>query len=162
MLTAEQIIKTLGLVPLKEEGGMMLRTYESEERAGTSPAATAIYYLLSGNAFSHLHRLSADEIYHFYLGDPVDLYYIDSIGSVTHIVLGQNLLSGQVPQAVVPKGTWQGSRLAEGGTAALLGTTMSPGFTQESYEHANAEEILLQFPELEDVVRLLTGPVTYC
>lgn len=161
MLTAEKIIEILGLVPLEEEGGMVRATYASEERIGNGPAGTAIYYLLSGKAFSHLHRLSADEVYHHYLGDAVDLYYIDREGRLEHRVLGPDLLAGQLPQVVVPKGAWQGSCLAQGGSWALLGTTMSPGYRQENYVHADARQLLDEYPAYEEVIHRLTGQVLY-
>ena len=161
MLKAEQIIDILKLAPLEEEGGMVRSTYESEARLDGGPAGTAIYYLLSQNAFSHLHRLPADEIYHHYLGDPVDLYYIRGDGELAHIVLGPDLLRGQVPQALVPKGTWQGSRLAAGGSVALLGTTMCPGYTRQGYQHADREALLRRFPQHAEIVDMLTGEVVY-
>lgn len=160
-MTAKEVIEILGLIPLTEEGGMVRSTYESAERYGDGPLGTAIYYLLSGEGYSHLHRLDADEVYHHYLGDPVDLHYIDGSGRHTHVVLGKDLAAGQVPQAVVPKGTWQGSCLSPGGAWALLGTTMAPGYTDKMYEHADAAALKAAYPALSDVIDSLTGTVKY-
>ena len=68
-MTADNIIRALGLEPLPREGGLTAQTYLSHFSIDGQPAGTAIYYLLRGNAFSHLHRLTGDEMYHFYLGD---------------------------------------------------------------------------------------------
>lgn len=161
MLQAKEIVKALGLSPLPQEGGMYRQTYVSAETVGGRPAATAIYFMLAKNAYSHLHRLPADEVYHHYLGDPVELTLIDSQGGLTKITLGKDLAAGQVPQAVAPRGTWQGSRLAPGGTLALLGTTMAPGFTDDMYEHADADALCRQYPQLEKDIRRLTGETRF-
>ena len=66
MLSAEDVIQALGLTPLAGEGGMVAETYSSEELYENRRCGSAIYYMLTGDAFSHLHMLSADEIWHFY------------------------------------------------------------------------------------------------
>lgn len=154
----QEIIDTLGLAPLPEEGGMHRQTYLSAEALPDGrPVGCAIYYLLSRDAFSHLHLLDADEVYHFYMGDPVELTQISADGTVTKTVLGGDLLAGQVPQLLVPKGVWQGSRLVPGGSFALMGTTMSPAYTQSGYTHGGRALLLEKFPHLGDVIESLTG-----
>ncbi len=161
MLQAEDIVKMLDLAPLPEEGGMYRQTYASGETASGGPAATAIYFMLTENSYSHLHRLPADEVYHHYMGGPVELTLIDNSGKLTKITLGKDLAAGQVPQVVAPKGTWQGSRLAPGGAYALLGTTMAPGFTADMYEHADADALCGQYPQLAEEIRALTGETKF-
>ena len=160
-ITAQEIIAHLRLSPLPGEGGMSLQTYISDKKIGDEPGGTAIYYLLTGEAFSHLHRLTGDEMYHFYLGDPVELTELLPDGSVKTTVLGSDLLGGQSVQHLVPAGHWQGSRLAAGGNWALMGTTMCPGYTDACYEHGDASELLAQYPEAEDRIALLTGEAKY-
>ena len=73
-LTEEEVIELLGLVPLEGEGGMAAETWRSTVMTqGGETAGTAIFYFLRGRAFSHLHRLTGDEMYHFYLGDAVEM-----------------------------------------------------------------------------------------
>lgn len=160
-MTAEQVIEALGLVPLDIEGGLVLETYRSEARTESGEAAgSAIYYMLRDDTFSHLHRLTGDEIYHFYLGDPVELVELTAQGEVRKTVLGSDILNGQCPQHLVPAGNWQGSHLKEGGRFALLGTTMCPAYRQDGYEHGNAEKLLREYPEAAEEIRLFTGKVT--
>ena len=160
--SAEQVIEALGLVPLEQEGGLVLETYRSSAKTQNGDAAgTAIYYLLRGSSFSHLHRLSGDEMYHFYLGDPVVLTELLPDGSVKRTILGTGIPDGERPQHLVPGGNWQGSRLAEGGSWALLGTTMCPGYRQEEYEHADAAMLCAQYPAAAEEIRRLTGQVEY-
>ena len=161
-MTAEQVIKVLGLIPLKGEGGLVKETYRSAWKTESGEAAgTAIYYFLRGNAFSHLHRLTGDEIYHFYLGDPVELTELLPDGGVRRTVLGSDITGGETVQYLVPGGNWQGSRLRPGGEWALLGTTMCPGYRQEEYEHGDPEVLLKMYPAAEEEIRKLTGKVTY-
>lgn len=140
---------------------MFRRTWQSRQELNGRPMGTAIYFLLTANSYSHLHRLPADEVYHFYLGDPVELHLIDPCGQVHRIVLGTDLANGQVPQAVAPAGWWQGSRVVPGGQYALLGTTMSPGYADEDYEHAGADALKTQYPNAAEVIDLLTGDPIY-
>ena len=160
-VTAQELIARLGLSPLSEEGGMCLQTYISDKKIGDEPGSTAIYYLLTGEAFSHLHRLTGDEVYHFYLGDPVELTELLPDGTVKTTVLGQDILGGQAVQHLVPAGNWQGSRLMDGGSWALMGTTMCPGYTNECYEHGDAKALKEQYPEAEGAIARLTGEAKY-
>jgi predicted cupin superfamily sugar epimerase len=59
-----------------------------------------------------------------------------------------------VPQLVVPAGTWQGSRLAEGGAWALLGTTVSPGFDYADYERGDRAALAAGWPPWAEAISL--------
>ena len=157
-LTAEQVIEKLGLVPEPVEGGLFLSTYRSVVKTSDGKiAGSAIFYMLRGDAFSHFHKLSGDEIYHFYLGDPVELVELTPDGECRKTLLGSDLLGGESLQHLVPAGNWQGACLAEGGKWALLGTTMCPGFSREGYEHGDAETLLEKYPSAKGEIMRLTG-----
>ncbi len=165
-MTAEEIMRLLGLKPLPREGGCYIETYRSEdlvpqmalpERYGGDKAlSTAIYYFLTPDTFSALHRLPTDEIYHFYLGDPVELVQLRPDGSGSVTVLGTDLAAGMRPQVVAPNGVWQGSRLRPGGRFALMGTTMAPGFDPEDYQAGAREDLLRTHPQFRDLIQALT------
>jgi hypothetical protein len=158
-LGARELIERLGLEPLPGEGGHFLQTWRAEdsldasalpERYGRSkPLGTAIYYLLSDlpDSFSALHRLPTDEVYHFYLGDPVELLLLRPGGASETLLLGPDLRAGERVQLVVPRGVWQGSRLRPGGRWALLGATMAPGFDPLDFELGRAAELGAGWPE---------------
>jgi predicted cupin superfamily sugar epimerase len=166
MLTAEELIAALDLQPLPREGGYYRETYRSPDRlpAAVLPdyygvdkmASTAIYYLLTADTFSAMHRLPTDEIFHFYLGSPVEMLQLWPNGQGQMVTLGPDLLAGQSPQVIVPRGVWQGSLLAAGGSYALLGTTMAPGFDFADYEAANAERLANEYPAFVDFIRRLS------
>jgi predicted cupin superfamily sugar epimerase len=156
MTTAAEIITHLNLRPLPREGGLYRETYRSDLQGPNGRAAgTAIYYLLTPDTFSALHRLAYDEVFHFYLGDPVEMLQLDpKSGEGRVVTLGSDLLAGQQPQVVVPRGVWQGSRLKPGGSFALLGTTMAPGFDFADYEAGN-ERLADVFPAFAERIRRL-------
>ncbi len=168
MLIPQQIIDHLGLEPLHEEGGLFIQSYCSPETIsrehlperyqGDKPFGTAIYYLLTAevDSFSALHKLPTDEMYHFYLGDPVELLQLHPDGTSRRVILGQDLLAGQQVQHLVPHGVWQGSHLIPGGNFALLGTTMAPGYTPEDYVAGVAGELITQYPDQAELIRQLT------
>src|SRR5262245_48316309 len=145
MVTAEALIERLKLQPHPKEGGFFRETYRAGESSTATalPArygaarnhSTAIYYLLTPTTFSALHRLKSDEVFHFYLGDPVRMLQLAPDGSGQTVVLGQDVLAGQQVQTMVPHGVWQGSLLEPGGKFALLGCTVAPGFDYADYEH---------------------------
>jgi predicted cupin superfamily sugar epimerase len=140
LTNAEDVIALLELRPLPGEGGFFRQTYAQRSVvAGAPPLTTAIYYLVTPDAFSSLHRLNHDELFHFYLGDPCEMVtYVD--GRQPEIaILGQDLRAGMTVQQIVPAGTWQGTRLRAGGRFALMGTTMTPGFDPDGFELATAD-----------------------
>jgi predicted cupin superfamily sugar epimerase len=138
MITSEFLKNHLGLQPLPGEGGFFIETYRSksvipaavlpQEYAGDRAVGTAIYYLITRENFSAMHMLPGDEIFHFYLGSPVQMLQLHPDGRGELTILGPELDKGMVCQVRVPGLTWQGSRLLESGEFALLGTTMAPGF----------------------------------
>jgi predicted cupin superfamily sugar epimerase len=166
MVTAEEIINLLKLKPLSNEGGYFVETYKSDEvlsrstlpeRYGSDRSlSTAIYYLLTPDSASLLHRLKSDEVIHFYLGDPVTMLQLHPDRSSEVITLGSDLKAGERPQVVVSRNVWQGMCLVDGGKFALLGTTVAPEFTFEDFELGNRRGLIEKYPASSDLIQLLT------
>ena len=57
---------------------------------------------------------------------------------------------------VVPKNTWQGMYLLDGGSYSLLGTTVAPGFDFSDYEDGKREELLRAYTDHETLIKRLT------
>ena len=165
-LNAEDLKRLLHLVPLSIEGGYFFESYRSSDvlpaealparYGGPRRACTAIYYLLTENTFSEMHRVASDEIFHFYLGDPVEMLQLWPDGSSQRLLIGTDLKQGMRPQVVVPAGIWQGSHLAPGGRLALLGCTVSPGFEYEDYESGLRNLLSEQYPQARELITALT------
>ncbi|WP_055494516.1 cupin domain-containing protein [Streptomyces sp. TP-A0356] len=147
-MTPEDLVAHYGMEPIPREGGRFRQTWEGAERPDGRPEGTAIVALLTAapDDYSALHRLPSDEVWHFYLGDPLELLLLAPDGAARTVVLGPDLLGGQHVQFTVPAGTWMGGRVAEGGSWTLFGCTMAPGFTYGAYEHGDAAELTARYP----------------
>ena len=160
LMTADKIKALLRLEPHPVEGGFFRRTYTSagtvELPHGVRAQGTAIYYLLEPGTFSEMHVLSSDEIFHFYLGDPVEMLQLHPDGRSAVITLGSDLQAGQHVQLVVPAGVWQGTRLIGDGKVALLGCSVTPGFDFADYRNASFAELAEKWPAEAERIRKLT------
>jgi hypothetical protein len=103
-----------------------------------------------------MHVLASDEIFHFYLGDPVEMLQLYQDGSSATFVLGQDLMDDQHVQLVVPSGVWQGTRLVGDGRVALLGCSVTPGFDFADYRNGSYAELSEKWPEQAERIRALT------
>lgn len=164
---AQDIARRLGLEP-HPEGGFYRETYASElQVAGRElgvvgekrALATAIYYLLTPDTFSEMHRLDADEVWHHYQGDPVEQLQLRDDGEDRGgvVLLGQDLEAGERPQLLVPRAVWQGSRVLPGRHGyALCGTTMAPAFSFDGYEAGKRADLTARFLEHRELIAALT------
>lgn len=161
----KEIIKLLDLKPLEIEGGYFKETYRSDDSIpkdilpswyrSSRCFSTAIYYLLTPDNFSAIHKVNSDELFHFYLGDPVEMLLLYPDGKGRKAVLGQDIKRGQQVQMVVPRGVWQGAVLQEGGGFALLGTTVSPGFEYEDFIPGEKDLLTKEYPEhVPEIIKL--------
>lgn len=164
-MTPDDLIKLLDLKPHPAEGGFFRETYRSGDRLPTGvlprfrqdkAASTCIYYMLTPQTFSALHRLQTDEIFHFYLGDAVQMLQLLPDGCGRVLTMGQDLAAGQSPQVIVPANVWQGSSLKPGGRFALLGCTVAPGFDFADYETGARQTLAAQYPTFAEHIRRLT------
>ncbi|MDR0893914.1 MAG: cupin domain-containing protein [Prevotellaceae bacterium] len=131
------IIHELNMRP-HPEGGYYKETYRSAETLTTDDGrtrnlSTAIYYLMCDNNISHLHRIKSDEVWLFHQGEPVELIIIEQ-NNLRIELLGNNLTTGERPQAVAPAGSWFGARIKNRKGHALVSCTVAPGFVFEDFE----------------------------
>ena len=89
-LTLDDLKKYLNLIPLVQEGGLIGFPYVSDEtiKAGTlknrdtdRPLCGTIYYVLTRNSFSRMHKLVTDEIWYYHAGPALKMLLIDLIGN---------------------------------------------------------------------------------
>ena len=181
-ITAQRVIELLQLQPHPEEGGYFRETYRSDERipsdalptryvaptqtgAGRSHA-THIYYLLTPETYSQLHLVESDEAFHFYLGDPIEQLRLQPDGSHETVLIGCDLEAGHRPQSIVPRGVWQGARLAPlmgepaettTGTFgfALVGCSVAPGFDFADYRGPGRALLIERYPEARAMIERL-------
>lgn len=146
------------------EGGYFKETYRSgdcfdnEKNLQEFPIgrnySTSIYFLLTQNNFSAFHRIKSDEIWHFYDGHTIEIFYFET--GLKRILLGNSPENGEVFQAVVPACCWFASRVLNNAPFGLVGCTVSPGFDFQDFEMAERNILLKEFPEHSELICSLT------
>lgn len=131
-MRAQEIVELLGLEP-HPEGGFYRQNFADAVPGGRAHS-TAIYYLLEGGAQGRWHRVDSAEVWHFYAGAPLRLSLSPDAHSVTEMLLGPDLVAGQRPQVVIPRGEWQAAECL--GDWTLVGCTVAPGFDFALFEMA--------------------------
>lgn len=147
------------------EGGWYRETYRAAEQIAGSALperfggdrcfSTAIYFLLEPGDFSALHRIKADELWHFYSGSSVLVHRIDPDGSYQRLQLGPHLAAGEQFQLVIPAGCWFGAEPIGNGHA-LVGCTVAPGFDFADFELAERAQLISRYAQHKDLITRLT------
>jgi len=161
----KEIIETLGLQP-HPEGGYFKETYRSsgvipqkslpDSFQGSRHYSTCIYYLLQSGDFSAFHKIRQDEIWHFYIGSPIDLYSISEDGHLTRTVVGNDINKDQIPQFVVPKNYWFAATVTLKDGFSLVGCTVAPGFDFKDFTLASREHLTKLFPQHSEIIKRFT------
>lgn len=156
--SAEEVARLLQLEPLKPEGGFFRRAAESETRwPGTDRRAfSVIYFLVTPEGFSALHRLGTDETWCFHAGDSLESLRLAPDGSGQVVRLGVNLGARESPMNVVPAHTWQGTRLVSGGRWALGSCVVAPEFVWSDFVLAERSALLASHPQFSEMIMALT------
>lgn len=169
-LSASYWIDKLALDP-HPEGGFYRQTYQSTLLlphtalpagfGGDRSASTAIYFLLEGDNFSAFHRIPADEMWHFYTGDPLSVHVLDGDGEYRELRLGPEPDRGECFQCVVPGDCWFASSLTAPHGFALVGCTVSPGFDFVDFAMADRADLIAAYPQHRDLITRFTriGPI---
>ncbi len=166
--SAAEIIEKLHLLP-HPEGGFYRETYRCSEqiradaldvRYGAARSiCTSIYFLLTREAFSAMHRVKSDEIYHFYLGSSLEMLLLNPDGTHEIVSIGADIAAGQRPQFVIPKGVWQGSRVVgspDYPDYTLVGATVAPGFEFADFELGERSQLVKEYPDQKKLITALT------
>jgi predicted cupin superfamily sugar epimerase/uncharacterized protein (DUF952 family) len=143
---------------LPVEGTLYRQTWQSTEcTAEGTPLGTAMIGLFcqQPESLSRFHKLTYDEVWHHYQGDALELHLIHPDGLEQQVILGQAIGLGELTQFVVPAGVWQAGRVVAGGSYALYGCTMAPGFHIECFQAATATELCRLFPRAKEIITQL-------
>ncbi len=145
----------LGLEP-HPTCGFVAETYRSTARVdvdglaggfdGTRPVGSALYFLVTPEANIKLHRIRNDQLYHHYLGDPLEVLLLLPDGRTEVRLVGDDLRAGMRPQLLIPGGTFHTSRLPDGGWA-LLASTEWPGVEPTDVEQGDIEQLASSHPD---------------
>jgi predicted cupin superfamily sugar epimerase len=164
MKSIQQLIHQFKLLP-HPEGGWYAETYRSKHLipkeslpagfSGDRAMSTAIFFLLEQGNYSAFHRIQSDECWHFYAGDPLDIFILEPGGSLKIVLLGNNPEAGHLFQYVVPAKCWFASRPAAGSQFCFVGCTVSPGFDFADFELAESIKLIDEYPAHEALIREL-------
>ena len=96
-LTADEIRALLKLEPNATCGFVQL-TYVSTQSiavgglpppfADARPMGSALYFMVTPTAPVRLHRIRNDQLYHYYLGDPLEVFLLHADGTSDRIIVG--------------------------------------------------------------------------
>ena len=162
-LDADEVKAVLGLEP-HPTCGFVAETYRSSDRvpvdgiagfAGSRPVGSALYFLVTPDANIRLHRIRNDQLYHHYLGAPLEVLLLHEGGRSEIRVVGGDLRAGMRPQLLIPGGTFHTSRLPAGGWA-LLASTEWPGVEPPDVEQGDPERLAATHPDAAGWLRALS------
>lgn len=163
--TAQTYIDTLQM-QAHPEGGFFKETYrcplQMDVAQGDSgilvqrSVSTGIYFLLEEHNFSAFHKIQSDEMWHFYAGQALEVLELNAHGELCCTRLGPDILNGEVHQYVVKANTWFASRVAAGGSFALVGCTVAPGFDFADFCLADRATLVAEFPQYSHLITGLT------
>lgn len=136
------------------EGGYFKEIYRASVMHDDRNIATSIYFLLKRGDVSHLHRLTADEIWYYHQGDALKVTVIDKDGNLTEHLLGPNAEHGESLQLIIPAGSIFGSEPM--GEYSLVGCMVSPGFDFKDFELFTTSQLLAMYPQFEEILRRLS------
>jgi predicted cupin superfamily sugar epimerase len=157
---AAQLVQQLRLEP-HPEGGFFRQLFQSSDSVtpadgrGTRAAITTIYFLLPRHDVSRWHRVSSDEVWHFYEGAPLEIWTatpnltdlsVSRLGPIDDVA---------APVTVVPAGWWQAAKPT--GDYSLVGCTVAPGFEFADFVLARdvdsyASALKSRYPEIADLL----------
>jgi uncharacterized protein len=122
-VTAEEIRALLKLEPNKT-CGFVRETYETYKSdltiapgglpapfADGRPLGTALYFMVTPQAPVKLHRIDNDQLYHYYLGDPIEVLLLRENGVSELVVVGPNIVGGHLVQLFIPGNTFHTARI---------------------------------------------------
>ena len=124
MTESEKLINILDMKP-HPEGGYFSESFRDQENN-----VSLIYYLLKKGQRSHWHRLTKNEILHFYKGDPLTVYTSKDGIDFNSITIGVDSNF----HFIVEANNWFAMRSV--GEYSLIGCTVAPGFDYTDFELA--------------------------
>ena len=115
--------------------------------ADKRPLGSALYFLVTPGAPVRLHRIRNDQLYHYYLGDPLELFMLRADGSTERVVVGPDIRDGQNVQLLIPGNTFHTARLLGQGSWFLGASTEWPGVVPADVEIGKLDELAGNIPK---------------
>jgi uncharacterized protein len=166
-LSAHEIQNLLDLEP-NATCGFVRVTFTSKQLIGAdvlpSPftsertLGSALYFMVTPTAPVRLHRIRNDQLYHYYLGDPLEVFLLHDNGTAERVIVGADLRGGQRVQLFIPGSTFHTARLL--GNRCFLGaSTEWPGVVPADVEIGNVEKLAPRYPAIAAHLRAIAASV---
>jgi len=165
-LTPDEVLKLLKLEPNATCGFVRL-TFVSEQLLGAGvlpppfaearPIGSALYFMVTPNAPVRLHRIRNDQLYHYYLGDPLEVFMLSADRRVERVIVGPDLRNDQHVQLFIPGNTFHTARLIENGQWFLGASTEWPGVVSTDVEIGNLDVLAEKYPAAAADLRAIAG-----
>jgi uncharacterized protein len=167
-LTAEEIRELLQLEP-NATYGFLRQTYLSKRPiapgglpvpfADGRPLGSALYFMVTPIAPVRLHRIRNDQLYHYYLGDPIELFLLHADGNSERIVVGPDIRGGQRVQQLIPGDTFHTARVIRNRRWFLGASTAWPGVVPADAEIGKLDELAGKYPAIANDLRAIAASV---
>jgi len=169
-LTADEIRRLLDLQPNATCGFVRL-TFVSDQPiapgalpapfADGRPLGSALYFLVTPSAPVRLHRIRNDQLYHYYLGDPLEVFLLHGDGTSERAVVGPDLRAGQRAQLRIRGGTFHTARVVGRRRWFLGASTEWPGVVPGDVELGALDELAGRYPDVAADVRAIAASVQH-
>ena len=170
-LSADEIISLLKLEP-NATCGFVRVTFVSSRSiapgglpdpfAGGRPLGSALYFMVTPTAPVRLHRIRNEQLYHYYLGDPLEVFLLHADGTVEQVIVGPDLRNGHRVQLLIPGNTFHTARLIGPRRWFLGASTEWPGVVPaEDVEIGKLDEIATRYPSVADDLRAIAASVQH-
>jgi uncharacterized protein len=165
---AEEVKVLLNLEP-NQTCGFVRETYKSALNIapgglpapfqGGRPLGSALYFMVTPEAPVKLHRIKNDQLYHYYLGDPIEVLLLYQNYDSELVIVGPNILGGHRVQLFIPGGTFHTARITGKRRWFLGASTEWPGVVpEEDVELGDADQLAAKFPEAATDIRTFPVP----
>ena len=167
-LTAEEICHVLNLEPNATSRSVRVSFVSKQSiAAGGLPApfadgqplGSALYFLVTASAPVRLHRIRNDQLYHCYLGDPLEVFLLHADGSSERVIVGPDLRGGNRVQLLIPGTTFHTARVIGRQRWFLGGSTEWPGVVPADVEIGNLDELAGSYPDVAADLRTIAASV---
>src|SRR5215212_8315480 len=169
-LAAEEICRLLNLEPNATCGSVRVSFVSKESIApGGMPApfadgqplGSALYFLVTPDGPVRLHRIRNEQLYHYYLGDPLEVFLLHADGSTERVIVGPDLRGGQRLQLLIPGNTFHTARLIGRRRWFLGASTEWPGVVPADVEIGNLDELAGKYPAVAADLRAIAASVQH-
>jgi uncharacterized protein len=167
-LTAAEICRLLDLEPNATCGSVRVSFVSQQSIAAgglpapfadRQPLGSALYFLVTPDAPVRLHRIRNDQLYHYYLGDPLEVFMLHTDGSSERVIIGPDLRGGQRVQLLIPGNTFHTARVIGRQRWFLGGSTEWPGVVPADVELGKLDELARSYPAVATDLHAIAATV---